>query len=78
MVEIDGLEIPNLNPSDVLNNMVGGCTTIVTLTKDAWKMDDELKSCVLQAMERASIQPAQSYEGCSEEFTEESNSQVYS
>ena len=76
MVEIDGLEIPNLNPSDVLNNMVGGCTTIVTLTKDAWKMDDELKSCVLKAMERASIQPA--HEGCSEEFTEESNSQVYS
>ncbi len=32
------------------NNMVGGCTAIVTLTKDAWKIDYELKSYVLQAM----------------------------
>jgi len=55
------------------NNMVGGCTAIVTLTKDAWKRDDELKSYVLQAKERASIHPAQSYEGCSEEITEESH-----
>ena len=43
------------------NNMVGGCTAIVTLTKDSWKRDDELNSYVQQAKERASIQPAQSY-----------------
>ena len=32
------------------NNMVGGYAAIVTLTKDAWKRDDKIKSYVLQAM----------------------------